>query len=195
MIKKAVFLDRDGVLNRLVYNPVTKEYESPHCEKDLKIFPGVAGLLKKLQEKGFLLFIISNQPSYAKGKATLKNIQSVHRRMIKALKRAGVKFRGCYYCYHHPRGVVKKYSFDCLCRKPKPFFLLLAKEKYKLDMDNSWFVGDQDFDVLCGQAAQVKTILINEEHSKAKRGQSRPDYFVKNLKEAVTIIMKGNKNE
>ncbi|MDO8662422.1 MAG: HAD-IIIA family hydrolase [Candidatus Omnitrophota bacterium] len=192
MMSGAIFLDRDGVINQLVYNPKTKEYESPLSEKDLKIIPRIFRPLKKLKKKGFLLFIISNQPSYAKGKTTLETLCKIHKLLHRKMAGKGIVFSEYFYCYHHPEGVVKNYSRKCLCRKPKPYFILKAKRKYGLDMQQSWFIGDQDCDVLCGQAAGIRSILIQERRSKNKRGQSQPDAYVGSLDEAVGIILKRN---
>ncbi len=189
MKRRAVFFDRDGVINRLVFNPATGEYESPHREEDLELFPGVCELVNELKKSGFMLFMVSNQPSYAKGKTTMEDLKKIHKKLHETLVSNGAGFNEYYYCYHHPEGVVKGFSGECLCRKPKPYFLKKAKDKYALDMKSSWFVGDQDFDVLCGQAAGVKTILLNQQHSKKKRGKSKPDYFVDSLDEAVKIIL------
>lgn len=189
-MKRAVFLDRDGVINELVLNPKTGEYESPLSEKDLKIASLVFLDLKKLNKAGFLLFIVSNQPNYAKGKASLDFLHLINQLVSGQMLEAGVEFSDYFYCYHHPDGIVKEYSGECLCRKPKPYFLQVAQKKYDVDMKRSWMVGDQDSDVQCGQAAGVRTILINEAHSAQKRGTSVPDYHVPDLSEAVETILK-----
>jgi D-glycero-D-manno-heptose 1,7-bisphosphate phosphatase len=189
-VNKAVFLDRDGVINELIFNSQTGEYESPLAEDDLKIAPKVFSSLKKLQQKEFLLFIVSNQPNYAKGKATLESLDKIHQCLTKQMIAHDIEFTDCFYCYHHPVGIVKDYSGECDCRKPKPYFLIEAQKKYDINMQQSWFIGDQDSDVQCGQAAGVKTILINEPHSQKKRGNSSPDYYVNDLAEAVEVILK-----
>jgi D-glycero-D-manno-heptose 1,7-bisphosphate phosphatase len=188
-VKKAVFLDRDGVINRLVYNPATGAYESPHTPADLDIHSFTAESLRKLAGAGYLLFLVSNQPSYAKGKATMENILAVHEKLDLFLKANMVEFTEYYYCYHHPDGIIPEYTCKCPCRKPSPFFLKEAEKDYCLDMTHSWMVGDQDSDILCGQGSDVKTILVNEEHSAQKRGKSSPDYVARNLEEAAQIIL------
>ncbi|MBF0511046.1 MAG: HAD-IIIA family hydrolase [Candidatus Omnitrophica bacterium] len=187
-MRRAVFFDRDGVINELFYNPETNEFESPMDAKDLKLKTGALESLKKIQDLDFLLFLISNQPSFAKGKTSLENIQQVHEKLHGALVDFGIHFSEYYYCFHHPKGIVEGYSYDCACRKPGPFFLFKAADQYRLDMNNSWLVGDQDIDILCGQKAGVKTILIEEKHSASKRGSSCPDYVVKDIQEAVSFI-------
>ena len=188
-MKPAVFFDRDGTINELVYNPKTREYESPHRIQDLELMPNVIEALRQIQKAGFLLFLVSNQPSFAKGKVTLEDLQAIHQRLHDHLSEAGISFSEYYYCYHHPEGIVKGYNCKCACRKPKPFFLLEAKKEYSLDMRNSWMIGDQDFDIVCGQAAKVKTILLANEYSAHKRGAARPDFFAETLQEAVKIIL------
>jgi len=188
-MNKAVFLDRDGVINRLIFNPKTGEFESPHYPQDLEFFPEALTEIKKLYDKGFLLFLVSNQPSFAKGKTTLENIKNIHLELEKKIKDYAIIFKEFYYCYHHPDGIVTDYSGDCDCRKPKPFFINKAVSDYDVDKNYSWFIGDQDSDINCGKNGGLKTILINEEHSVKKRGKSFPDYKVNNLKEAVNIIL------
>jgi len=188
-MKKAVFLDRDGVLNELVLNPATGEYEPPHFPKDLVLYPGVLESLQLLDKSGFELFLVSNQPDFAKGKTTLENIQAVHEKLDGILKSAGLIFSEYYYCYHHPRGIVPEYSFDCACRKPKPHIIIKAAQDYGIDLKNSWMIGDRDSDIECGKSAGVKTILIENIHSLSYRGSSSPDFSAANLKIAVQIIV------
>jgi D-glycero-D-manno-heptose 1,7-bisphosphate phosphatase len=187
-MKRAIFLDRDGVINKLVYNPKTKEYQPPLRERDLKFFLGVSWALKKLGNMGFLLFLVSNQPDYAKGKASLRTLQAIHKKFHNCLRERGIRFRRYYYCYHHPKGRVPGYSCVCKCRKPKPFFLLKAKQAYGLRMRHSWLVGDRDSDILCGKRAGVKTVLIDALGAARSRGKAAPDFCARNLKEAVRII-------
>lgn len=193
-MKRAVFLDRDGVINKLVFNPKTGDYESPHSVDDFELFPWTLDALKQLYDAGYLLFIVSNQPSYAKGKTSLEAIKNIHDTLHTMLIDNGIIFTDYFYCYHHPHGIVPKFSGECECRKPKPYFVLHAKQKHNLDMNHSWFVGDRDADIQCGQAAALTTISIENKHSKNNRGNSTPDYRVPNLRDAVTIILqKGGK--
>lgn len=188
-MKKAVFLDRDGVLNELVLNPATEYYEPPHSPEDLIIFPEVIESLRILQAAGFELFLVSNQPDYAKGKTTLKNIYAVHERFDHILKMDGIHFREYYYCYHHPNGIVPEYSVSCECRKPKPYFILKAARDYGINLKKSWLIGDRDSDIECGKAAGTRTIMIEEPYSSGLRGSSNPYFKTANLKDAVTIIL------
>lgn len=188
-MKPAVFLDRDGVINELVLNPATGEYEPPYSPEDLVLVPGALFALCELQDAGFSLFLVSNQPDYAKGKATLEQIHAVHERFNRLMRDAGIRFCEYYYCYHHPNGIVPAYSFACECRKPKPYFLLKAAKDYGIDLAASWMIGDRDTDIQCGKSAGTKTILILEPHSAVYRDSGNTDYQVRTLPEAAGIIL------
>lgn len=186
---KAVFLDRDGVINELVLNKCTGVYEPPHDPLDLCLFPYVVESLQTLQHEGFELFLVSNQPDYAKGKTSLERIKAVHYAMSQIFHTEGIIFKEYYYCYHHPQGIIQEYSFPCECRKPKPYFILQATSKFGIDLTNSWMIGDRDSDIECGKTAGVKTISIEYKHSAQTRGVVSPDFSVANLKEAAKIIL------
>ena len=189
-MNKAIFFDRDGVINQLALNPKTGEYESPHSVNELEIMPGALDALKKAGAAGYLLFLVSNQPSYAKGKTTLDNIKAIHDRLHDILLGHGIKFAEYYYCYHHPDGIVPGYSGPCECRKPGQKNMEHARTTFDLDMSRSWFVGDQDMDIECGYKAGTRTVLIENKLSAAKRGESKPDYLTNNIGEAIDIILK-----
>src|SRR4051812_10639602 len=106
MNQKAIFLDRDGVLNALVHNPATDENESPLTPDQISMMPGAVAAAKKLQDAGFLIFIVSNQPNPAKGKATMENTRLIAGNIEAALKDGGVIVARSFYCYHHPEGIV-----------------------------------------------------------------------------------------
>ena len=188
-MNKAVFLDRDGVINPLVYNLQTAEYESPHELGEFSVYPYAAKSLRRLSEAGYLLFLVSNQPSFAKGKTSLDNILAIQAQLAEYLQENKIGFAGFYYCHHHPDGIVPGYSGPCACRKPSPYFLQQAAAEHGLNLSRSWLIGDQDTDVLCGQAAGVRTIQILNPHSAAKRGASRPEFQAENLAEAVELLL------
>ncbi len=189
---KAVFLDRDGVINELVYNIERNESEPPHNIEDIKIIEGVTGALKKLLESNFRLFIVSNQPDFAKGKTSLENLVKVGEKIRNIMEDQKIIFTEYNYCYHHPDGVIKEYSGECDCRKPKPFFILNAIKKYNLDKNMSWMAGDRDTDIQCGKNSGLKTILIEYARSENYRLNSDPDFRVKNLAQAADIILDSN---
>lgn len=184
----AVFLDRDGVLNKPIFNPNTKEYEAPFKEEDVVLYPGVIDSLKELLKLHYALFLVSNQPDYAKGETNLENLKRVHNKLHTIFTQNNINFLEYYYCYHHPKGTVPEYSIICQCRKPGNLFLEQAKSKYGLDMANSWMIGDRDSDIYCGQSMGTKTILIDLKYLSTKAGQSKPDYKANDLQEAIKII-------
>lgn len=187
-MNKAIFLDRDGVLNYPVLNLKTNEYEAPASKDDFKLFPGVIQALKELQKLDYKLFLISNQPDYAKGKVTLENLKLVHNKMHSILTENNIHFTEYYYCYHHPNGIIPEYSYQCECRKPGNLFLIQAKTKYNLDFAKSWMVGDSDVDIFCGQSAGIRTILVKTKESIHRTGKSTPEHIVNNLQEAIEVI-------
>ncbi len=188
---RAVFLDRDGTLNPLVYYADTQEYESPRAPDAFTLLADVETALSQLSASGYSLFLVTNQPSYAKGKTSLENLQAVHARLINQLREGGVQLTDAYYCYHHPRGIVPAYTMVCNCRKPGIESLLRARDTYGIDLPQSWMIGDQDSDIQCGLNAGCRTILLEYAPSANKRDitpglQSTARY--KSLLEAVVYI-------
>ena len=163
---KAIFLDRDGVLNALVYYPSHDEWESPRTPEDVELLPGVADAIREAAALGFLIFVVSNQPSAAKGKMTLEALHAVHAELVRQL--GDVPITAFFYCYHRSED-------RCECRKPSPYFVLEAAKNYDLDLSASWFAGDQDGDIGCGRRAGVRTALLQYARSKPKRGAERAD--------------------
>ena len=184
-----VFLDRDGVINELVYNPSTDDYEAPQQRNDLKIFPGAVKAIKELAVRGFRLFIITNQPDYAKGKTSMEELQTIHEKMHKEFIENDILFTEYYYCYQHPDSVLPELR-GSQCRKPNPYFLREAEKKYSLDLNRAWMVGDSDVDIFAGKSVGAETILVENPHSVDRRKESTPDNRVKSLEEAVQIIIK-----
>ena len=181
----AIFLDRDGVINHPVLDPKTGEYAAPWNPDDFVLCDGVIESLRVLLNLDYKLFIVSNQPDYAKGKTTLENLKLVHNRMHSVFVKNNITFGDYYYCYHHPKGRIPEYTKICECRKPGNYFLKQAQIKYSVDLTNSWMIGDRDTDIYCGQSVGAKTIMIRGED---KASQSRPDFKANSLKEAVEII-------
>jgi len=188
-INKAVFFDRDGVINKLVFNEKTNEYEPPHSPGKFIFEKDAIEILKKLYKNNFKLFIISNQPDYAKGKTTLENLKLVHSYFEMELLKNGIVFSSFYYCYHHPQGVVKDFSYKCDCRKPGTLFIKHAIKDFNINPQSSWFIGDRDSDIICGKNSGLKTILIKINESINYIGKIHPDFNVICLKEACDIII------
>jgi D-glycero-D-manno-heptose 1,7-bisphosphate phosphatase len=184
----AIFLDRDGVLNRLVHNAATGRYESPHRAEDFEFMPGVLPALVRLQARGVSLFVVSNQPSAALGKTTLANLDRIHEKFEAGLRAAGVEMRAFYYCYHHPKGTIPPYAGPCQCRKPSPFFLREALRAFSLRAAGSWMIGDRDTDVECGRLAGCQTIAIECPESAPDRGQSQPTLAAADFPAAAHLL-------
>src|SRR3989304_2849809 len=99
---KSVFLDRDGVINKPIYNFIRNEYEPPHYPNDVELYPDVISSLKKLKSLGYYLFIVTNQPDFAKGKTSMKNLLNVHEKIHHTFIDNDIDFKDYYYCFHHP---------------------------------------------------------------------------------------------
>lgn len=181
---KAVFLDRDGVINANMFYADTGEIEAPRKADDFTILPGVLEAMKRLQAAGYLLFVVSNQPNQAKRKATAADHDAIQAKLATALGATGIRIGEFFYCFHHPKGVEPSLSGPCDCRKPSPYFLNQARDAHKLDMAQSWMVGDRDTDIQCGKAAGVRTISIAEDAQ-----DMGADYAVASLAGASALIL------
>jgi D,D-heptose 1,7-bisphosphate phosphatase len=159
-MSRAVFLDRDGVINAPVWNPDEGIFDTPYELEQFNLIPGVAPAIQRCHLMGFLVIVISNQPGVAKGKCTPEFLQKVDSLMYARLAAAGARLDGAYYCIHHPEAKVADLRCDCDCRKPKPGLLFEASRQLDLDMEQSWMFGDQERDVLAGAAAGCRTCLI-----------------------------------
>lgn len=180
---KAVFLDRDGVINR--------EVDVLRSVKQLKLLPGVAGAIKKINKLGFLAVIITNQPVIARGWLTEKEVDEIHAVLIKRLNKKGANIDAIYYCPHHPNANLKKYRRVCSCRKPAPGMLIKAMKEWKVGRKRSFMIGDHAWDIMAGEAAGLKTILVKSNRPvDPKYAYIKPDFTAKNLAGAVVIIKK-----
>jgi D-glycero-D-manno-heptose 1,7-bisphosphate phosphatase len=189
MPRRALFFDRDGVLNKLVFNPRTGAFESPHRPEEMEPTPGLGALLRPLQESGAVFFLVSNQPSHAKGKCSMDDLRAVHAALDAHLQAQGLHFQGYFYCYHHPDAVVPELKGPCQCRKPSPHFLLKALAEHGLDAASAWMVGDQDTDVACGLAAGARTLQIQTVESADKRGKSKPHLSSPDLATGLAALL------
>jgi len=186
-MNRALFLDRDGVINELVYYPSHKEWESPRAIEDLRLHPGIHEPLIKAQRAGWLLFLITNQPSYAKGKCSLESLEKIQDSVMQQLSAKGVTITGAYVCYHHPTSKIPGFG-ACECRKPSPFFIHEAARDHDIDLAKSWMVGDQDTDVETGRRAGVRTAVLTYERSGPKRGTVKADLVCSDLADFVRKV-------
>ena len=160
MSRRAIFLDRDGVLVEEIFYPHTGEREAPLVPEDVRLLPGVAPALRSLAEAGYALVVISNQGGYAKAKTTLRALWQAHERFVALLAEQGATLDGCYYSYSHPDGTVPHFSGHSLERKPGPYNIFVAAAQLDLDCRGSWMIGDRKTDVDCATAAGLQPILI-----------------------------------
>ena len=192
-MKKAVFLDRDGTLNPLVYNAEFGIVDSPANPDEFSLIPGVAGAVKLINSLGLLAIVISNQPGIAKGKFSINLLEKMTGKMQDELYKKGACLDAVYYCYHHPQGRVAEYSMVCDCRKPKPGLLIQAASEFDVDLSRSYFIGDGITDIQAGQSAGTTNFLIYPSSNcficeELSRNHTQPDYMVKNLMNAVQIV-------
>lgn len=171
-MKRAVFLDRDGVINRAI---VRNGVPYPPCKlKEFEILPGVSEALKKLHAANYLLIVITNQPDVARGNALKVDIEQMNSLLSSQLPLDDIKT-----CYHDS-------SEGCLCRKPLPGALLEAAQEHDIDLSKSFMVGDRWRDIEAGRRAGCKTFFLNYRY--AEQQPDTPDFIVSSLLEAQKII-------
>ena len=172
---RAVFLDRDGVLNRAVVRD-GKPYP-PATLRDLEILPDVPRALRDLKAAGFLLLVVTNQPDVARGTQERSEVEAMHAALLAALP-----IDDFFVCYHDERD-------GCACRKPKPGMLIDAAAKYGLELAECYLIGDRWRDIDAGHAAGCTTIWI--ERGYAEKGPARPPAArVQSLAEAAAWILR-----
>ena len=159
---KAIFLDRDGVVNELVYFPDRGIIDSPFIAGQFHLCPGVPEAVKKFQRAGYKVIIISNQPGIAKGHMTLQDFQQIGNMMKTQLCKEDAFLDGEYYCLHHPEAKIERYRADCACRKPKPGLIFNAARDLDIDVAESWYIGDNLTDMQAGRDAGCRILLIGK---------------------------------
>jgi D-glycero-D-manno-heptose 1,7-bisphosphate phosphatase len=147
-MNKAIFLDRDGVINRKGSSYYIFR------EEEFLLNRGVADALKYFISKGYLLIVITNQGGIARGIFTLSHLDRLHNYMIKQLKALNIELTDIYFCPHHPD------ISPCLCRKPGTLLFEQAIAKYDIDPESSFMIGDSDIDVQAAEKMKIKGILI-----------------------------------
>lgn len=174
--QKAVFLDRDGTINK--YVGFLRDID------EFELIDGVAEAIRRINASGYLAIVVTNQPVIARGEVSYTQLEEIHNKMETLLGREGAYLDGIYFCPHHPHkgyeGEIPELKIDCECRKPKPGMLLKAAEDFNIDLDGSstgsasWMVGDGEHDIGAGKNAGCKTVLIGE-------GEFGQDETVKSL--------------
>jgi D,D-heptose 1,7-bisphosphate phosphatase len=190
-MNRAVFLDRDGVLNAAIWNPTEGKLDTPYKVEDFKLLPGVPPAVRSINEMVFLAVVVSNQPGVAKGKCGPELLEAVNDRLRASLAEEGAWLDGIYYCIHHPEAVLPVLRVDCDCRKPRPGLLWKASKELDIDLARSYMVGDQQTDVEAGLAAGCKTVLLDGHLPPDERPEAsgvRPHWIAADLPAAVVAI-------
>ena len=158
--QKAIFLDRDGTINKYVgFLRKPEQFE---------LLNGVSEAIKKINQSGYLSVVVTNQPVIARGEVTYEGLQEIHNKMETLLGKNGAYLDSIYFCPHHPdsgfKGEVKELKMNCDCRKPKPGLILQAAKDLNIDLEQSWMIGDGKNDIIAGKNAGCKTALIGNEN-------------------------------
>ena len=196
--KKAVFMDRDGVVNELRYVSEHGRVETPLTPGQFRLISGVARGIKALQASGFSVVIVSNQPGIAKGQFTPRMFDRIRQRMQRLLEEEGARVDGEYYCLHHPQALTRAYRASCDCRKPHPGLILQAAREGAFDLGASFMVGDGLVDVEAGSRAGCETILISHLSSLLTEAMTRkriaPTYLAETFEEAVECVLERDRS-
>ncbi len=171
--RRAIFLDRDGVL--------IEDTGYPDDPDRIALLPGVAEGLRLLQSEGWRLVVVTNQSGIARGKFSLETLEAIHDRLIAQLADEGIRLDALYYCPHHPEGSEPRFRTACDHRKPAPGMLHSAAETLGFDLPECWMVGDKESDVRAGQAAGCRTVRIGP-------GATDADFQANDLREATRLI-------
>ena len=174
-LARAVFLDRDGVINQP--KVIDGKPYPPLSIDEFVIIDGVAEACRKLKDAGFLLVVTTNQPDVGRGTLKQEFVETIHEHMCRVLPIDRVEV-----CFHPGKG-----ASDCECRKPKPGMLLHAARELNIDLTRSWMVGDRWRDIDCGNAAGVRTVFIDYDYDEPLKQQ--PDFRARNLLEAAALIL------
>ena len=194
-MKKAIFLDRDGIINELIYFPEVGVVDTPMNAGQVKLTFGIDQLIRQAKKLGYLIIVISNQPAIGLNKITDKEFNLIDKKIHNLLLKKDAKPDVFYYCFHHPYAKLAKYRQECTCRKPKIGLFLKAVKQFDIDINKSWMVGDGVDDIKAGKNAGCKTILLANINStenlriiEQQLGGIKPDFIIKKLPEALNII-------
>ena len=192
-MKRAVFLDRDGVVNELVYYREHGIVDSPFNAEQFRLLPGVGESVRLLREADFAVVLVSNQPGIAKEHLSLAAFEEIKERMRSELEMDGAHLDAEYYCLHHPEASAEEFRTVCECRKPDPGLLLRAASDMNLDLTRSWMIGDGLTDVAAGKKAGTRTILLSRMKCELchlmEEQNARPDGVARDLVEATRTIL------
>jgi D,D-heptose 1,7-bisphosphate phosphatase len=167
-LRKAAFLDRDGVIN------VDRAYVS--LWKDFKFVPGAVYAMRALKQAGFVLVVVTNQSGIARGYYTEDQYQALNFTMKQALAEAGAAVEAVYHCPHHPSVAVAGLSGDCECRKPAPGMIFRAARELKLSLPKSILIGDKPSDIQAARAAGIgRAYIVQSDNAESGQGLAGAD--------------------
>lgn len=190
MMKRAVFLDRDGTIN-------TEVGYLNHPDQ-VELIPRAGAAVKLLNQSGFIVIVITNQAGIARGLVREELLPAIHEKLAQLLQQKGAAIDGFYYCPHHPEGVVEQYRITCDCRKPLPGMLLRAARELNIDLAASYVIGDKSCDIELGRNAGARSILVLTGYGVTELALHRkarlapPDYIALDLYDAAHWIRKEN---
>ena len=190
--RRAVFVDRDGVVNRMQFNADFGLIDSPATPDQFELLPGVGQAISSLNEIGLAVVVVSNQPGIAKGKFTPALLRAMEDKMLSSIAADGGKVDAIYNCLHHPEAVVDEYRVRCDCRKPEPGLLLKAAAELSIDLSHSYTLGDGVTDIAAGKAAGTTALFVSSRKcyncDALIEYQTWPDYVVSDIGEAAAVI-------
>lgn len=188
----AVFLDRDGVINALLYHKEAGVVDSPFTVDQFRLLPRVARAIRLLNDLSIPVIIVSNQPGIAKGHFAAAVLRSCDLKLNLALKRAGAHADAVYYCLHHPQAKLRRFRKRCACRKPAIGLFRRAARELGVSLRESYMVGDGLTDIEAGNRAGCTTVFIGRwkcEHCQFIHSSDlRPRFVAKDLWEAAQLI-------
>jgi len=189
---KAVLLDRDGVINALVYHKEAGIIDAPFKRSQFKLLPRVPKAIRMLNDLGLRVAIVSNQPGIAKGHMKPDMLKVFERAMLSHIRAAGGRIDDTYYCLHHPEAKVRKFRQRCRCRKPETGLLELAAAELHVSLAECYVIGDGIPDLLAGSRAGCRTIFIGRWKCEicqfTEAPHVRPAFVAKDLWEAAQLI-------
>lgn len=188
VMKKAVFLDRDGTINR--------EVNYLNHPDQMVLLPGAGQAIRGLNEAGFTVVVVTNQSGVARGIIAEEQLPLIRDRLTDLLETEGAKIDGYYYCPHYPGGTVEKFAVTCDCRKPEPGMLINAARDLEIDLGKSYVVGDKVCDVALGRKAGCVAVMVRTGFGaeQAGSGDVSPDYVADDLLEAVRWIIEDSQD-
>lgn len=191
MKKRAVFLDRDGTIN--------KDVGYPNSFSLIEIYPYSFEAVRKINKAGLLAVIVTNQSGVGRGLIKERDLHDIHNKMSESFAKHNARFDGIYYCPHHISSSNPKYRKNCSCRKPNPGMALQAAKDLNIETSNSYMVGDKVEDILFGMKINATPILVltgfgQKSLPQLKKKGIKPAYVAQELLDATIWILEKEKN-